>query len=60
MKLKDYAKLINDLAKIHPNAKVVYAIDDEGNGYNEVVYAPTYSSYEIGYRQKEEMAVCIN
>ena len=40
MKLKEYAKKINELAKENGNLEVAYAIDDEGNGFRYVNYSP--------------------
>ena len=55
MKLKEYAKQINKLVKNHPNADVVYSIDDEGNNYRDVYYHPTYGDFD-----RPEKVVCIN
>lgn len=41
MKLKTYIKELQKLAKKYPDATVIYAIDDEGNGYNEVYMGPS-------------------
>jgi hypothetical protein len=41
MKLKEYAELISKLAKELPDAEVVYAIDDEGNGFQSVSFGPS-------------------
>jgi len=44
MKLKQYIENLQKLAKENPESldmDVVYAADDEGNGYQKVVYAPT-------------------
>ena len=41
MKLKEYAKLINTLAKRYPDVDVIYSCDDEGNAYSLVYYEPT-------------------
>ena len=40
---------LNNLAKRYPNLEVIYASDDEGNGYNYVSYEPS-----IGYFDKED------
>jgi hypothetical protein len=41
MKLKQYAQIINKLAEKHPNLKVIYSSDEEGNGYDEVMFPPS-------------------
>ena len=48
MNLKQYAKKLNELAEKYPNAKVIYSIDEEGNGYNEVIYTPSACKFENG------------
>lgn len=60
MKLKDYATMISKLAKRYPNLEVVYAVDDEGNGYLPVVYAPSVMTVGVGYDEKEETVLCLN
>lgn len=72
MKLKDYAEKINELAKSNPDLDVVYAIDDEGNGFREVKLDPTVGYFDkdddIFYDDTEDIAdlekeincVCIN
>lgn len=48
MKLSEYINQLQEFIKENPEAaefEVCYAIDDEGNGYNDVYYTPT-----IGYR----------
>jgi len=66
MLLKQYAQIITKLAKEHPDAEVIYSIDDEGNAYNRVYFAPTLgqwneSSNEFDNDEKKKVtAVCIN
>jgi len=60
MKLKDYATMISKLAKRYPNLEVVYAVDDEGNAYHPVVYAPSVMTVGVGYDEKEETVLCLN
>ena len=48
MKLKEYAKLINNIAKRYPNLEVIYSKDDEGNDFQEVVYEPSIGYFEEG------------
>ena len=67
MKLKEYAKLIATLAEKYPNAKVIYSRDDEGNGFEEVHYAPSLGDFdsengefESDGENKKVNAVCVN
>ena len=64
IKLKDYAKVINKLAKQHPDVPVVYAIDDEGNDFRGLVYQPSVGKLdngcEYGVNLKPINACCIN
>lgn len=46
MTLKAYAKRLNALAKLHPDAIVVSASDEEGNSYSEVIYSPTLGHWD--------------
>lgn len=48
MKLKEYAELINKIANHYPNLEVIYAKDDEGNDFQEVVYEPSIGYFEEG------------
>lgn len=41
MKLSEYIKYLQELKKEHGNVEVIYAADDEGNGYQKVFYKPT-------------------
>lgn len=67
MKLKEFAKNINELLKDRPETadfEVVSSRDDEGNGFNLVHYSPSVGNYDNEEREfKEEKklnAVCIN
>lgn len=75
MKLKAYAKLVDALAKKYPNAEVVYARDEEGNGFDTVGFTPGEGHFKDGefvaselfaehlaeYGEKLKVnAVCIN
>ena len=73
MKLKEYAIYINDLARHHPNAEVVYASDDEGNNFQPVHYHPTVgmmvdnrefydklSAIKLFKKKAVNNAICIN
>lgn len=78
MKLKEFIANLQELAKENPEAlefEVVYSKDDEGNGYDEVYFAPSIGQMdedsdfrshdgliEDGYDEDEiELnSVCIN
>lgn len=70
MKLKAYIAKLQKIAEKHPNAKVVYAADDEGNSFGEVNFTPTLGNYGDGdflssycddFKENFEInAVCIN
>ena len=49
MNLNKYIKQLQNIVKDNPNAgwyTVLYAIDDEGNGYRNVEYTPTIGWYD--------------
>lgn len=49
MKFKEYLENLNKLAQEKPETLemvVVYAKDDEGNGFQEVHYTPTVGNYD--------------
>lgn len=57
MKLKQYIKNLNEMVEANPSAlemTVVYSVDDEGNDYDTVKYAPSLMTHE------GEQAICIN
>ncbi len=75
MTLKEFLKNIEKAVNENPellNMKVVSAIDDEGNGFNEVHFTPTPGIFEDGEwtpaehlkeegrDEKELNAICIN
>jgi hypothetical protein len=75
MKLKEFLANLNEFVKENPEAlelDVITSKDDEGNGYNEVVYTPSIGNFEDkdftskssmeeeGYEDMEINAVCIN
>lgn len=75
MTLREYVENLKKLVRAYGDYKVVYASDDEGNGYQEVYYAPSVGFYHNGeFRAadletqkkiegahgKEKSAVCIN
>jgi|TARA_R110000744_G_scaffold290250_1_gene401033 hypothetical protein len=45
MKLKEYIEALTDIEKDHPDAKLVYACDEEGNRFSEVFYQPAAGCY---------------
>lgn len=49
MKLKDYIKSLQKLAKKCPEAECFYSIDEEGNGYESVYFGPS-----IQYTNKDK------
>jgi len=74
MKLKGYIKNLQNLVDENPKAadyKVVYAVDDEGNGFGLVGHTPSFGSFEEGDFVQEDNseefkenykinAICIN
>jgi len=76
MKLKDFIENLQEMVKENPKLlefNVIAAKDAEGNGYEDVYYAPTlgvydadgefftedyYEDYELS--SKDENAICIN
>lgn len=49
MKFKQYLENLNKLAKENPETLemiVIYAKDDEGNGYQEINYEPSVGNYD--------------
>ena len=61
MTIRKYAEIISKLAEKHPKLKVIYAIDDEGNGYDYVHYAPTKIKVPVfGENEKETEVICVN
>ena len=70
MKVKE---LISHLKQFNENLDVVYAIDEEGNAFHPIVYAPTLGYWDKKYNEfytlneetklddcKSPNAVCIN
>ena len=62
--LKEYREMVND-PKLdeHLDLPVVYAVDDEGNGYDRVLFSPSIAedidvSNDSGCEFKK--AICIN
>jgi len=62
MTLKEYAKYISTLAKKNPTAKVVYASDDEGNDYKEIVYQPSLTELSDEFKSVSDgkTVCCVN
>lgn len=67
MKLKDYIKLLQEIAKENPNALVISASDEEGNSFNPVIYKPSILYYSKNNSEVSDVkcngyveAVCIN
>ena len=69
MKLKEYIEVLTDIEQSHPNAKIIYSCDEEGNRYSEVFYQPAAGCYDGLYWETEGdleetggevNAVCIN
>lgn len=68
MNFKEYIEQLKEFYDGHPechNMKVVYAKDDEGNGYSNVIYNASFGEYdgENFYNQDDTdkiNAVCIN
>lgn len=47
MTLKEYHELLGNLIKRgHGNLKIIYAVDDEGNGYHDVFFGPSVFKVE--------------
>jgi hypothetical protein len=66
MKLKEYIEQLQKFAEMNPETlemDVIYSRDDEGNGFQEVHYAPSkgfYEGYEFDESDEDVNAVCIN
>ena len=66
MKLREYIEQLQNFAEANPETldmDVIYSRDDEGNGFQEVHYAPskgTYEDMEIEESDEDVNAVCIN
>jgi len=64
MKIEQYIKNLESLAKTYPNAEVVYSVDDEGNAISPVHYQPTIGNYKDGEFNDssgvEINAICVN
>jgi hypothetical protein len=71
MTIKTYIKKLQKLADKHPKAKVIYAIDEEGNSFKPVIYTPSVGAFvdfefidECEFKEEASRlkvnAVCIN
>ena len=66
MTLKEYIEQLQKFAEMNPetlNMDVIYSRDDEGNGFQQVHYAPSKGFYEdMEFQEGDESvnAVCIN
>lgn len=68
MTLKTYIKKLQELEEKHPNAKVIYSIDDEGNGFSSIHHDPCAGNFRDGEFTNGELseeglkinAICIN
>lgn len=67
MTLKDYVKGLNEYLAENEHLSYMEAItsrDDEGNGYNRIVYTPSSGHYDEDGQEFESMgevnAVCVN
>ena len=69
MTLKQYIEVLTDIEKDHPNAKLIFSCDDEGNRFSEVFYQPAAGHYDgCDWETEAELeeagskvnAVCIN
>lgn len=68
MKLKEYLDYLNKLVKDDPkllDLEVIAAVDDEGNGYNPVLFHPTPGSwdgdtFDTDVQPKKFNSICIN
>jgi len=66
MRFKEYLENLNKLAIEKPETldyTVISSVDDEGNGYNPVIYSPSLGEYDDNEFQSETEnfnAICIN
>jgi len=65
MTLKEYSKKIVKLAKVYPNANVIYTMDGEGNTFAPICYGPIAGNFNDWYFTKnvdsdEVNAICVN
>jgi hypothetical protein len=66
MKLKEYIEQLQKFVEMNPETlemDVIYSRDDEGNGFQEVHYAPSKGFYEDMEFEESDYhvnAVCIN
>jgi hypothetical protein len=64
MTLKEYSNMIAKLAKKCPEAKVIYASDEEGNSFDEIYFSPRLGIFRNGEFQVDDEskpnACCVN
>jgi hypothetical protein len=75
MTLKQYIEMLQKFAEENPETlefEVIYAEDDEGNGYGRIAYSPSKGVFDDGefftennfededYQPSDINAVCIN
>ena len=75
MTLKQYIEMLQKFVEENPETlefEVIYAEDDEGNGYGNIVYSPSKGVFDDGefyteknleegdYQPSDMNAVCIN
>ena len=64
MKLSEYIKNLKEIEAKHGDLKVIYAKDEEGNGFTSVHYDPTVGKFRAGefYSGEDDTvnAVCVN
>lgn len=68
MTLKEFFESLKELYSQHPelhDKQIVYAKDDEGNGFSKVLYTPSFGQYDgedfnVSDDENEINAVCIN
>lgn len=63
MLLRDYIKELQSFVEHYPEAEVIYAKDEEGNGFQHVVYEPTvgyFDGNDFDSTNKDVNAICIN
>jgi hypothetical protein len=69
MTLEEYMRALRKLVKQNPKAKkfkIVYSIDDEGNGFDDVKFGPTmgitdrFNDFKANIDQDKSDTVCVN
>lgn len=63
MKLSEYIKNLQSIKKKHGDLDVIYAKDDEGNGFNQIIYDPSVGKFinrEFEQTEDNPDSVCVN